>query len=519
MKKILFALLLGAPCVLHAQNVTVKLSNKFSLRDRGLTQKDGATFMWGNFFYCTETDYKGMQFAYTAKLEKVKYAVNIYKYDAEMKELQKASLPGGFSLGPFPPSSILFNGKIVLVYYNVLEKGAIQLMYSVVDPETLGMSAGKELYVISEKNVGLFKLGQVFTNNKLHLRVSPDSSKLLVVQAGNTNEMVACIINKDMEAGKAVISKVKPNMEDFTVQDAVMDNAGNKYFTYSFTEDKTIKNGVLIQNNNGKDAFLSFKSTQDGQDPGTLFVKLSRDNTKVYVFGASVGEFLEEGVMLATVDAASLKLGKQQLFPYPQDLRERLYKNDFADKKHGNYSVKKAFYVYHEMADGTVVLTGYPINVVTGTHMGRNNLPAGTYSFYYAGPILNIFVKDGKGRFGVVYRNQEMGHGSAPLIVPYGDKLLCIYYDSEKGLASDKPEHTDKRRDAGELVLAMAVLGNDGSLISRKKLLDRVGSSVFMTNHQQSLTGNTYLVPVGHDRVNLTRYYTEVEQWATLEVN
>jgi hypothetical protein len=41
MKKIPFALLFWASCVLHAQNVTVKLSNKFSLRDRGLTQKDG----------------------------------------------------------------------------------------------------------------------------------------------------------------------------------------------------------------------------------------------------------------------------------------------------------------------------------------------------------------------------------------------------------------------------------------------------------------------------------------------
>jgi hypothetical protein len=158
--------------------------------------------------------------------------------------------------------------------------------------------------------------------------------------------------------------------------------------------------------------------------------------------------------------------------------------------------------------------------VVTRTHApDRNNMMGASYNTYYAGPILNLFIKEGKCRFGVVYRNQEMGHGSAPLIVPYGDKLVCIYSDSEKGLDSDKPEHTDKRRDAGELVLAVAVIGNDGSIISRKKLSDRPGSSVFMTNHQQSLTGNTYLVPVGHDRVNLARYYTEVEQWATVEVN
>ncbi len=36
MNKIPFALLFWASCVLHAQNVTVKLSNKFSFGDLGV---------------------------------------------------------------------------------------------------------------------------------------------------------------------------------------------------------------------------------------------------------------------------------------------------------------------------------------------------------------------------------------------------------------------------------------------------------------------------------------------------
>src|SRR5450631_280564 len=137
MKSICLALFFLTSSLAQAQNATLQFSEKFSLRDRGLTEKDGATFKAGDFYYCTETDYKGMQFAYTSKLEKIKYGINIYKYDKDMKELQKFSLEGGaFTFGPFPPKSVLFRGKILLFYYNVQAKGAIQLLYSVLDPET-----------------------------------------------------------------------------------------------------------------------------------------------------------------------------------------------------------------------------------------------------------------------------------------------------------------------------------------------------------------------------------------------
>src|SRR5271170_5768326 len=107
MKQICIVLLLFAFTFLHAQTIhaqtiNVSFSKKFSLRDHALTEKDGGTFKVGDFFYTMETDYKGMQLAYTAKLDKIKYGINVFRFDGDMKELNKVALDGdGKTLGPF----------------------------------------------------------------------------------------------------------------------------------------------------------------------------------------------------------------------------------------------------------------------------------------------------------------------------------------------------------------------------------------------------------------------------------
>jgi len=105
-------LTLFAYSFLHAQTVNVSFSKKFSLRDHALTEKDGGTFKVGDFFYTMETDYKGMQLAYTTKLDKIKYGINIFRFDGDMKELNKVALDGdGKTLGPFPPKGHIQIGE------------------------------------------------------------------------------------------------------------------------------------------------------------------------------------------------------------------------------------------------------------------------------------------------------------------------------------------------------------------------------------------------------------------------
>jgi hypothetical protein len=523
MKQIFFVLTLFAFSIMHAQTVNVSFSKKFSLRDHALTQKDGGTFKVGDFFFTMETDYKGMQLAYTAKLDKIKYGINIFRFDGDMKELNKVALDGdGKTLGPFPPRGASFNGKLLFFYYKTQDNGSIQLLYSVVDPETMNASPAKELYTISERNVGIFKLEKAVLGNVLSLAISPDNSKLLVAQSGNTNEVFTVVFDKDLVTGKPVISRVKGDLEDFGIQQAHIDNDGNKYFTYGYTEDKHGKSGVLLQNTSGKEAWLTVRTMQDAQESGALFLHPSKDNTKMYLYGICVGEHLDEGVFLTTADAMKLKLGNPQVFAYPPDLREKLHKMDYADKDHGNLSVKRAYYLFNELEDGTVALTGYPINIVNRTRTEMIGMNAGRTTAvvdHFAGPIVNIFIKNGKCSFGVIYRNQEMTAASELIAIPYKDKLVCIYNDSPKSIGSDDLRVIDKKYDAGDLVLAAAVVGNDGVVVSRNKIADKTGRACYFTGFKQRLSDQSYLVPLGQDKVNMMRYYTELEQWATVEVN
>jgi hypothetical protein len=506
---------------IHAQTVTMTLSNKFSLRDRGLTQKEGASFLLGSNFYCVETDYKGMQLAYIAKLDKVKYDVNVFKFDDSMKLVNKITLDGQWRLGPFPPEKIVFGGKLLVFYYRLQDNGSISLLFSVVDPETLGVTPGKELYVLSEKNVGIFKLAEVFKANRLALAVSPDSSKLLVVQSGNTGEVCTAVLNKDLSFAKPFISKVKGDLEGFSIGYACIDVAGNKYLIYDYLEDKRYKHGVIVQNTNGKEAYMIFRQMQDVLEPGLTWVKPSRDNTKVYVYGIVRGERLEEGVFLATVDAQKLRLSNPQVFSYPQDLREKLHQLDYAEKNHGSLGVKNAFYMCNELDDGTLALTGYPEAINTSHHMPMTNMDgAGTDVIeVYAGPIINIFIKNGKAGFGVIYRSQAMSNASMVIPIPFHDKLVCIYNDNEKSIASDDLHVNGKKYEMRDLVLACAVIGSDGTVISRKKLADKAGHLSYFTNDREWVSPTRCLVPLGKDRYNMVRYYTEYEQWVTINVN
>jgi len=514
MKQIFLACLWWTALQSQAQTVNITFSNKFSLRDRGLTQKEGGTLRIGSSFYCMEIDYKGMQLAYTAKLDKVKYDVNIFKFDKDMNLVKKVVLDGQWRLGPFPPRGVVFGGKILVFYYHVQEDGSIQLMFSMVDPETLNVSPGKELYVISEKNVGVLKLEKVFENNKLRFEANPAGTRLIVSQSGNTEEFCSIVIDTAMAFDKPVISKVKGDLDNFAIEQVCLDNAGNKYFSYSYVEDKRNKYGVIVQNTDRKEAYLTVDNMQDGLAPGMLSLKTSKDNTKMYIYGDCAGDKLDEGVMLTTVDAAKLKLGRPQVFPYPQDLREKLEKMDFAEKSHGNITVKGVSYVCNELEDGTLALTGFPTNKIV-TQYVSNNVSVESY----AGPIINIFLKNGKSSFGVIYRNQERTNTSGVIAIPYHDKLVCIYNDNEKSIASDDLRVNGKKYDISDLVIASAVVGSDGTVISRKKLADKDGHLCYFTDDQKPLSPTSCIIPLGKDKVNAIRYYTEFEQWATVEVN
>jgi hypothetical protein len=93
-----------------------------------------------------------------------------------------------------------------------------------------------------------------------------------------------------------------------------------------------------------------------------------------------------------------------------------------------------------------------------------------------------------------------------------------IYNDGEVNIGSDDSRVNGKKYGARGLVLAVAVLSSDGTIVSRKKLADKQGHLTCFTADQQSLPGGGYLIPLGQDKLSLIRNLAEYEQWGTVSV-
>lgn len=510
MKKTLFVLSLLYAVALNAQTTNLTLSKKFSLKDPGSTLF-GAAFGAGDFYYSMVVDYKGMQFAYSATLNKVKYGIDIYKYDRNMKEVKKISLSGHTKdMGPFPPRLRVFNGKICVFYYKSQEDNSTKLSMSIIDPNTLTETNNIDLYTFSEKNVGLWKMSEAINNNSLLLERNSDSTKLLVSQSGNTKEFFTCILNSDLEVEKPIVSKIK-NMEGFQLEKACMDNAENKYFSYIAKSGDLNKRGILLQNNKGEENFLAVKTGQGSLEVNSLSLKMTKDDTKVYVYADYGENKLAEGVLLATVDMSQHAIGNIQLFPYPEEVRAKLKEAGFAQKSGKSFSVFPVSYECAELEDGTLVLTGFPEYNVTNTVSNGQSI-----TNYRAGPVIHAFIKSGKSNFGIIYRDQPRNEASYFIALPYKNKFVCLYTDFRKNIYPDESEKIDRPR---ELVLTQATWSADGTLLGKKEVAARPdGGLIYFINAAKPLAKDTWVMPMGRNRVNMVRYYTEIEQWATLEV-
>jgi len=517
----------------HAQTAAVTLSDKFEVKDRGLTSSSGTTCRLGDFFYCMQYDRKSTQFAIYPRLNDIKYGISFYRFTADMKELAKAALnKGKKDFGPFIPQAVILNNKLLLFYYRAQDDGSVKLLVTTIEPETLAETGTRELYNIPEKNVSSFKTDNAVAHNNLALVMSPDQKKLLVAQSGNTGEIFTCIINEKNEVVKPAVTTIKDNLQDLEVQNCFVDNDGNKCLGYSYTINKIYKRGVLVWDSKGKDVFLDFNTGHKEWEANKLSFHMSADNSALYVYANYYGDDMDEGVLLSTLNIAQLAYGPVQLFAYTGDIREKLYKMGFGVKNKDAYTVKRIDYTCTELEDGTLALTGYPSASSSSMRMkpgvmNTNTIPANgmstpQYQTVYddtAGPIVDVFLKGGQSKFGLLYRKQEVSEASGYIPIAWKNKLICIYCDSKKNLESGQDEKVKVVNRPADLVLAEAVIATDGTILSRGQIADTaIGSNYYYLDYNKQVTNTSYLIPVGRLRLNMARYYTEIVQWANVSV-
>lgn len=119
----------------------------------------------------------------------------------------------------------------------------------------------------------------------------------------------------------------------------------------------------------------------------------------------------------------------------------------------------------------------------------------------------------------MISRNQSQTQASGCIYIPFQNKLMCIYSAYEKNIDSELTDKVKKENETKELVLAAAIIGDDGKIISRKKMAENTGGkNYFFISKASFNSDNHILIPIGRNKISMVKYYTELVQMASLEI-
>jgi len=508
LKKIYFFFLLLLAQLSKAQEFNYTVTKEFAIKNDDM----GSIIRVNDNFIRYEVDYGPMQLAYTAKLNKVKYGINLYRYDNDMKAVQTLSLDDKQKdLGPFIPSFFTFGGKLHVLYYQYTNDNTIKLFLTQVNPADLSITKKVEIFSFDQKNVGVFKIDNAISANHVYVSASPDKKSVLVAH-GNSSAITTCIIDDQLNITHNSVVEI-PALTRFSIVSLFLDNNNNKYFSYNYMENKENRRGILTDDNKGNTKFLEFKTGQPDYSANNLQFAGTKDN-KVYIYANYYGDYLNEGLLLTTIDTATFQISNARLFPYPDDYKQRISKMDFGEKVKGKYSIRKVDYEFRELENGTLTFAGVPSYTVVSSGMKSTRFDD------YAGPVMTVFISpDYKANFSMIPRSQKGTAASAVMLATYNNNLVCVYADKEKNINSAMDDDPSTTKDAEDLVLGVAVFDSKGNIVRRTKIADKPGgNNYFITALSQKMTDKAFLIPIGRMRVNMVKYYFEFQKLAGVEI-
>lgn len=504
---------------LPAQDFNYSVTPSFKIKD----DFDATFLKIGDSYFMYEVDYGPMQLAYTAKLAKVRYGITIHRYDASMKELQKVSLDGGEkNLGPFVPYFFAFNGALNVLYYRYMENDVIKLYIAQLDADNLSVTKTTELFTFDQKNVGIFRMANALNSNDISATISPDRKTVLVVHK-NTQMIHSFTVDESLDILKSTEIPT-PQVKSFSITSIFLDNSGTKYFAYDYVEDKENHRGFIVDNNSAKPKPYTYEMNAGEVAANSLSFAASKDGKTVYLYGNYYSDRLNEGIFLSTYNPANNKFGEPSLFAYPEDLKQRLLNLDFADKKKGSTTVRKTSYNFNMLDNGTIVLAGVPSYTETSQTVRTSSsgrMSTTSRILYHAGPVMAVFISPShKASFTMIPRNLSESAAVSPhesLYIPEKDSFIVLYTDKEKNVSTDINEKPSTCSDGHDLALIEATFDCNGKLLSRKKIADKPGDkNYFLMKDAVPLSKTSFLIPVGHLRVNLVKIFTQFEQLATV---
>jgi hypothetical protein len=435
---------------------------------------------YGESFYSFEQDAKGMS-GFSANLKRFMHNITLKKYDKEINETAQLKVAGAEKeFGPMEPVLKVANNKLYLLHYK-MGKDKTGLFASEVNPNTLEVSASKELLQITEKEKNIqFYMRSVnsypphfqvtktsFTSdvsqpsNSFFFESSPNGSQYVVAWTPVwNNQLYFSVLDKDL----SIIRTVKETLPDesaLALSNVCIDNKGTVFITYRYNKNDKGSADLVINKATGKSIIK--KITIPGSETLGAYAGLNKQGTRLFVCGAyKVGLYMA-GVYIQSFNTDNLEADPIAKTPFPKDLIEIIDKEGWGNSKKNGLSDQIIFEA-NILENDAINLTGEFRRTISGQRA----------SFTEAGSIINarfngsavVFTRIPKVR---VSAGSTIGDSYKAL--PYKNDLLIFYNDHISNLnldVSKTPTRSDVYKNS---VLAVAVIGPDG-LLKREVVID-----------------------------------------------
>jgi hypothetical protein len=199
------------------------------------------------------------------------------------------------------------------------------------------------------------------------------------------------------------------------------------------------------------------------------------------------------GIWLSEIQIDKLIVSNPKIFPYPDNFKKRVCGIGFEAQKKGNYGIWDADLQLAEFENGDIAIAGSPLHqhfVASPDNHGQLQSSAS----FLVGPVMTAFIKGSASTFTMIPRTQNHNSGSKSLFIPYNDKLVVIYNDFANYINEKLTDDVDPGpiKMLKDLSLAAAVISKDGTIVSRKRL---VQENFYNTSYCEFLSDKKMLIP------------------------
>src|SRR4030095_14855171 len=104
-----------------------------------------------------------------------KYSNKLWAYDEQVNFYKETELEGGReAFGPFYSFLEVINDRLYYICYNYSETTGIEISAAETDTTSLKPGPLKKVITIDQKNIGLFKIMNLYASYNFVVKVSPD---------------------------------------------------------------------------------------------------------------------------------------------------------------------------------------------------------------------------------------------------------------------------------------------------------------------------------------------------------